>query len=73
MTLSWEVASILVGFLVLYTKVIYDYASLKKDMGAVREVLVEIKVMMASYDNRIDSLETRLTKLETKHEQHHGG
>ena len=70
--MNWQTISVLVGFIVLYTKVIFDYASIKSDMSGVREVLTELKVMLSKYDKRIDDLEHRLTIMETKCNQKGG-
>ena len=70
--MNWQTVSVLVGFIVLYTKVIFDYASIKSDMSGVREVLTELKVMLSKYDKRIDDLEHRLTIMETKCNQKGG-
>ena len=71
--MTWQTTSIIVGFLVLYTKIIFDYASIKTNLSGVQEVLTELKIMLSHYDARIDRLERDLTILKTQHAEHHGG
>jgi hypothetical protein len=71
MTLTWQELSILVGFLVLYTKIIFDYSKIRTELQNNGTVLIKIETLLSSHDAKIDSLHTRLTTLETQHHAHH--
>jgi hypothetical protein len=71
MTLDWQTISIIVGFLALYTKVVYDYSKIKTELQNNGAILIKLETMLSNHDKVIDELATRLTTLETKHNEHH--
>jgi hypothetical protein len=71
MTLDWQTVSIIVGFLALYTKVVYDYSKIKTELQNNGAILIKLETMLSNHDKNISDLDTRLTMLETKHNEHH--
>lgn len=71
MTLDLASASILLGFLVLYTKVIFDYSRIKAELQQNATILVKIETLLSAYDERIELIDRRLIVIETQHHEHH--
>ena len=71
MNLDWTTASIIVGFMVLYTKIVFDYSKIKAELQMNTTMLTKIEVLLTNHDSKIEALDKRLTTLETKHHEHH--
>ena len=61
------------SLLVLYTKVIFDYATIKASLIANTTLLRKIEIMLDKTDKAIEDHERRLTIIETQHKANHKG
>ena len=68
MTLDMPTLSIIVGFMVLYTKVVFDYSRIKTELQSNTTVLTKIEILLSNHDDKLDLLEKRITVLETREE-----
>ena len=63
----------LTSLLVLYTKVIFDYATIKSSLLANSTLLHKIEIMLEKNNDSIEDHERRLTIIETQHKSIHKG
>ena len=68
MTLDMPTLSIIVGFMVLYTKVVFDYSRIKTELQSNTTVLTKIEILLSNHNDKLDLLEKRITVLETREE-----
>ena len=71
MMLDLPTISIIVGFMILYTKIVFDYSKIKAELQMNTTMLQKIEVLLTNHDEKIDKLDNRLTKLETQHNTRH--
>lgn len=52
--MDWEVIGGVVGLLVLYTKIVFDYSKIQTEIKSTNTVLIEIKSLLVNHDDKID-------------------
>lgn len=54
MVIDIATVSIIVGFLVLYTKIIFDYSKIKTELQMNTTMLTKIELLLTSHDDKIE-------------------
>jgi len=70
---TWAIMGSIATLLVLYTKVIFDYATIKATLNGNTAILIKIETLLNGHDEDIKDLYERVAIMETKHSEHHGG
>ena len=66
-----SIVSGVVGLLIIYTRLVFSIATLNSKLQENTTILTKIELLLSNYDERIDDIESRLTKLETEHHMTH--
>lgn len=66
-----SIVSGIIGLLIIYTRLVFSIATLSAKLQENTTILTKIEMLLSNYDERIDNIESRLTKLETEHHMTH--
>jgi len=61
----WAIIGSIAALLIMYTKVIFDYATIKATLNGNTALLVKIEALFGNYDLRIKNNETDIVALQT--------
>ena len=66
-----SVVSGIVGLLIIYTKLVFNFAKLQGQLQENTTILTKIEIKLDNYDERFDLIERRLNTIETEHHMIH--